>query len=74
LAKRWNALSYHRVQEAIAAGWVVFKHLAGKFNPSDSLTKNLAWRKLAPFTQVLMVQTGKLLDSELKEAPTEHGV
>jgi len=32
LAKRWNALSHHCVREAIAAGWVVFKHLAGKLN------------------------------------------
>jgi len=73
LAKRWNALSYHRFREAIATGWVVIRHLAGKFNPWDCLTKNLSWQELASFTQVLMVQTGELLDSELEEAPTEHG-
>jgi len=48
LAKRWNALSYHRVREAIATGWVVFKHLADKLNPSDCPTKKLSGQELSP--------------------------
>ena len=37
-----NALSHHWVCENIAQGWLVFKHLSGKLNPSDCLTTNLA--------------------------------
>ena len=43
LDKRWNALSYHRVREAIAAGIIIFEHIDGKSNPSDVLTKFLHW-------------------------------
>ena len=41
LSKRWNALSYHRCREAIAAGFVRFEHLPGTENPADILTKAL---------------------------------
>jgi len=58
LAKRWNALSYHRVREAIAGGWLVSKHLEGKLNPSDFLTKNLSAQDLNPFIHLLMKHIG----------------
>jgi len=58
LAKRWNALSYHRVREAIAGGWLVFKHLEGRLNPSDFLTKNLSAQDLNPFIHLLMSHVG----------------
>jgi len=58
------------VREAVAAGWVVFKHIAGKLNLSDCLTKNLSAPKLTPFTNVLMVQSGDLHDSLPVVAPT----
>ena len=41
LSKRWNALSYHRCCEAIAAGIVHFEFLPGHEDPSNILTKNL---------------------------------
>ena len=41
LKKRHNALSYHRVREAIAAKVLKFHHISGKGNPSDILTKFL---------------------------------
>jgi len=41
LKKRWNALSYHRVREAVAAGIINVIHLPGSENPSDVLTKFL---------------------------------
>ena len=34
LHKRHSLLAYHRVREAIAAGVVVFLHIAGKLNPA----------------------------------------
>ena len=41
LSKRHNALAFHRVREAIAAGVIVFNHVMGVDNPADVLTKNL---------------------------------
>ncbi|MGH7955201.1 MAG: Ty1/Copia family ribonuclease HI, partial [Gloeomargaritales cyanobacterium] len=53
LNKRHNALSYHRVREAIAAKVMHFVHLDGKQNPADCMTKFLthavAWPLLEPF-------------------------
>ena len=43
LHKRHNALSYHRVREAIAHGWVAFHHISGKENPADILSKHWAY-------------------------------
>ena len=39
LKKRWNALSYHRVREAVASGIINVIHLSGDENPADVLTK-----------------------------------
>ena len=41
LKKRHNALSYHRVREAIAAKVLKFYHIPGTENPADVLTKFL---------------------------------
>ena len=41
LSKRWNALSYHRVREAVAAKVLRFEHINGLENPADILTKAL---------------------------------
>ena len=39
LKKRANILNYHRVREAVAAGFVNFVHMSGKENPADACTK-----------------------------------
>jgi hypothetical protein len=44
LKKRHNALSYHRVREAIAAKVLEFYHIKGTENPADILTKFLPGR------------------------------
>ena len=62
LSKRWNALSYHRVREAIATGFVKFIHCPGKLNPADPLTKNLTPVEYWPFIDVMMVWQGDTLD------------
>jgi hypothetical protein len=41
LAKKHNALAYHKVRESVAAGTQRIHHEFGKFNLSDVLTKNL---------------------------------
>ena len=40
LHKRHNALSYHKVREAIAAGVIQFHHIFGDTNPADILSKH----------------------------------
>jgi hypothetical protein len=42
LKKRHNAIAYHHVREAVAAGILIFLHIEGKLNPADILTKHLS--------------------------------
>ena len=41
LGKRWNALSHHRVREAVAANIVRFEFAPSEQNSADCLTKSL---------------------------------
>jgi len=41
LKKKHNAVAYHRVREAIAAGIVKFAHVDSKENVSDIMTKSV---------------------------------
>jgi hypothetical protein len=53
LHKRHNALSFHRVREAIACGMIAQHHIPGKYNPADILSKHWGyqqvWRLMQPF-------------------------
>jgi hypothetical protein len=46
LHKRHNALSFHRVREAIAAGILAFYHIEGAENPADILSKHWGYRQI----------------------------
>ena len=59
LGKRWNALSYHRCREAVAAGIVRFHHIAGEENPSDLLTKPLPHYKARVHLEPLLFWKGE---------------
>jgi hypothetical protein len=52
LHKHHNALSFHRVREAVATKFIGLYHLPGEFNPADIMTKHWAyqtiWRLLQP--------------------------
>jgi hypothetical protein len=61
LNKRHNALSYHRVREAISAEILYFLHIDGKLNPSDVLTKFLAWAKFWPLIQPMLFWKGETM-------------
>ena len=63
LSKRWNALSYHRVREAVAGGWLRFEHISGTENPADILTKPLPWYKLRVFVEPLLSWKGDTEDA-----------
>jgi hypothetical protein len=41
LKKKHNAIAYHKVREAVAAGYVKVAHISTKFNRADILTKPL---------------------------------
>ena len=59
LSKRWNALSYHRVREAVAGGWLRFEHIPGTENPADIFTKALAWNVMGAFVEPLLLWKGE---------------
>ena len=58
LSKRHNALSYHTVRSAIAAGIIKFRHIAGAKNPADVLTKPLEPTILGGFIDKLLLMPG----------------
>ena len=58
LSKRHNALSYHRVREAIAAKIIKFFHIKGEGNPSDILSKHCGHPQLWPTVKLLLFWSG----------------
>ena len=63
LSKRWNALSHHRVREAIAGRWLRFEHVPGMENPADILTEPLLWFTLKVHVELLLVWKGGAVDA-----------
>ena len=63
LGKRWNALSHHRVREAIAGGWLRFENIPGTENPADIMTKPLAWHVLQQYVEPMLLWKGETLDA-----------
>jgi hypothetical protein len=60
LHKRHNALSFHRVQEAIASGGVyVFLHIPGENNPADILSKHWGYSSVWHMLKVLLYLKGR---------------
>ena len=59
LNKRHNALSYHRVREAIAAKILSFTHVPGKTNAADILSKHWGHTDVWPTLQPLLFFSGE---------------
>ena len=59
LKKRHNALAYHRVREAVAAGIIQYYFMKGSENPADVLTKFLPYAKWWPLMKPLLHWIGK---------------
>ena len=53
LTKKHNAINFHRIREAVAAGWCRVAHEAGKTNLADLLTKILPTYKRREFLGIL---------------------
>ena len=67
LTKRHNALAYHRMRWAVAAGIIKFVKIPGKENASDALTKFLPYSDAWPLLKPLLFWKGETLDpGELK--------
>ena len=63
LGKRWNALSHHRVREAVAGGWLRFHHVGTKQNAADILTKSLAWNEMKALVEPMLMWKGDTDDA-----------
>ena len=68
LNKRHNALSYHRVREAIAAKIVQFHKIDGKLNPADLVSKHWGFQDAWPLLKPILFWRG---DTAKCLSPTE---
>jgi hypothetical protein len=63
LNKRHNALSYHRVREAVACnGLLGFYHIPGDKNPADILSKHWGFQQVWPQLKTLLLWAGETKD------------
>ena len=68
LHKRHNALSFHRVREAIAAKIIGFYHVRSEANVSDILSKHWGYQQAWPLLRPLLFWKGDTKDLiDLKE-------
>jgi hypothetical protein len=72
LSKRHNALSYHRVREAIAAKIINFVHIFGVDNPADVLSKHCGYPQMWPHLQPLLFWMGAPKENNETEIDEEN--
>ena len=75
LHKRHNALSFHRVHEAIAAKIISFYHIHGEANAADILSKHWGYSQIWQVLKPLLFWEGDmvdLLDERKKKNSEEH--
>ena len=68
LHKRHVLLSFHRVREAMAAGFAKFFHIAGAMNPSDVLSKHWAYSDVWEVLRPLLFWKGDTRDIPVRES------
>jgi len=66
LHKRHNALSFHRVREAIASGHYVFTHIPGENNPADILSKHWGYGQVWHMLKTLLMVSGETINESGK--------
>ena len=62
-----NALSYHTVHAAIAAGFIEFRHIPGKESIADTLTKHLEPGVLEPLLRLHLFWQGPKVEWHAKK-------
>ena len=55
LQKRHQALSWHRVREAIASNMLAFFHIPGEINPADILSKHWGYQQVKDMLRLLLL-------------------
>ena len=75
LKKRHNALSYHRVREAIAGHIMNFYKIPSALNPSDILSKHNGYPQAWPHVKALLFWRGdtKHIRNNNKTKARNHG-
>ena len=58
LNKRHTMLSFHRVREAVASGFLRFIHIPGEINPADILSKHWGYQQIWEQLQPLLFWQG----------------
>ena len=74
LQKRHVALSYHRVREAMASGFLEYFFIEGKYNPADILSKHWGYQQVWQLLQPIMFckgDTAKLFSDETEGMESE---
>ena len=64
LHKRHNALSFHRVREAIASKHIDFNFLPGPQNPADTLSKHWSYASVKDVPLPLFHRTDEAINDE----------
>jgi hypothetical protein len=69
LHKRHNILSFHRVREAIASGYISFHHVPGDLNIADILSKHWGYQQVWQRLRALLFWHGDTADinSDIKD-------
>ena len=62
LHKRHNALSFHRVREAVASGMLFMYYMPGDINPADILSKHWGYQQIWKILQPLLFYQGDTAD------------
>ena len=77
LHKRHNALSFHKVREAVASDMIDFYHIPGQINPSDILSKDWSYAKVWDLLRPLLFWfggTGEILSSRQSQSDRNPSV
>jgi hypothetical protein len=62
LPKRHNALSFHRVREAMASRLMKMFHLPGECNPADIMSKHWGYHQVWSMLQAIIFYPGNTID------------
>jgi len=62
LHKQHNALSFHRVREAVASRYVSFTFIDGEYNPADILSKHWGYQQVWKILQTILFFGGNTVD------------